>query len=75
MKCAICNKELDEKLICTITDDIVLGHFSIVLKSMHFIVCTDCFSSWNKLLEFLFQIFKEKKQIDEDIMKRILDEK
>jgi len=74
MKCSICNKELDEKLICTITDNIVLGYFAVVLKGLSLPLCEDCFVGWNKIVEFLYQIFKEKKQIDEDTMKRILNE-
>lgn len=74
MNCSICDKEIDKELVYTITDTISLGYFSIVLKNRHFAICTDCFSKWNKLLELLFQIFREKKKIDDDIIKRILDE-
>lgn len=74
MNCSICEKEIDKELIYTITDTISLGYFSIVLKNRNFPICIDCFSVWNKILELLFQIFKEKKKIDDAIIKRILDE-
>lgn len=74
MICSICDKEIEQELVYTLTDTISLGYFSVVLKNKHFAICTDCFSSWNRLLELLFQIFKEKKKIDTDTIKRILDE-
>lgn len=74
MNCSICDKEIDKELVYTLTDTISLGYFSIVLKNKHFAICTDCFSLWNRLLELLFQIFKEKKKIDDVVIKRILDE-
>lgn len=73
MHCSICDKKIDQTLIYTITDNIVLAHFSIVLKNKHNAVCFDCYSSWTKILEILFQIFKDKKQIDENLIKRILE--
>lgn len=74
MICSICNKEIEKELVYTITDTIVLSYFSVVLKGKHFAICTDCFSSWDKLLQLLFQIFKEKKKIDDNVVRRILDE-
>lgn len=74
MNCSICDKEIDKELIYTVTDTIDLAYFSVILKGRHFAICTDCFSSWNRLLELLFQIFKEKKKIDDEIIKRILNE-
>jgi len=74
MNCSICDKEIGRELIYTLTDTIDLAYFSIVLKSRQFPICIDCFSSWNKILELLFQIFREKKKIDSEIIKRILNE-
>lgn len=74
MNCSICYKEIDKELIYTLTDTISLGYFSIVLKNRNFAICLDCFSSWNKLLELLFQIFREKKKIDDEVIKKLLNE-
>ena len=74
MNCSICDKEIDKELIYTVTDTIDLAYFSVVLKCKHFPVCTDCFTSWDKLLQLLFQIFREKKKIDDEIIKRILSQ-
>lgn len=74
MNCSICDKEIDKELIYTITDTITLAYFSVVLKNRQFPICIECFSAWNKILELLFQIFREKKKIDDDIIKRILNE-
>jgi hypothetical protein len=74
MNCSICDKEIEKELVYTVSDTITLGYFSIVLKNRYFAICTDCFSKWNKLLELLFQLFREKKEIDSEIIKRILNE-
>lgn len=73
MDCKICDKELQQETFLTHANAIAIGYYSIVLRGLNLEVCADCFSAWTKLLEFLFVSFREKKKIDEEIVRKLLE--
>lgn len=74
-KCYICDCIVTKELMITSNDDIVMGLFAIMLRNAQAVVCSQCFSQWNKMLELLLSRFKEQHYIDEDICKKILEYK
>ncbi len=73
MICYICDSKLEQEMILTATDDLTLGFYTVVIKSVQFGVCSSCYKDWDRILQLLLIRFKENKKIDGGICKKIME--
>ena len=75
MKCYICDAHVEQELMVTVHDNMILGFHAVVIRNTQIVICGHCSTLWSKVLELLLMRFKEQKNIDEDICKKIVEHK